>query len=276
MDGDAALSEKPLRDDGASEGDFRPGWLKLLAAASAALAVGYAVIFVLGGASPADAAGSSLANVVPLALVAAVAHSLLKQHVLPMPARRQFPLHVASAALFALAWYSLVLMALGIVGVLNGAPLQLRPFQGPAFAWQSFQGLVLYALVAATTYALRGGRQAAPATIVRQKRDHYLVRKGEGLGPIAVGDIVIITGAQDYSEVVTADGRYLVRLSLAEFEADLDPARFLRVHRSAIINLTRLERTEPAGSSRMLAWMDNGESVPVSRAGARALRALAV
>jgi two-component system LytT family response regulator len=61
-------------------------------------------------------------------------------------------------------------------------------------------------------------------------------------------------------------------MSLGELEARLDPTSFVRVHRSAIINLGRLERTEPAGGGRLLAHMSNGETIQVSRAGAQALR----
>ncbi len=94
--------------------------------------------------------------------------------------------------------------------------------------------------------------------------------------PIDVSEIVMITGAQDYAEITTATGRHLVRMSLAEFEQRLDRARFLRVHRSTIINFHRLARTEPAGNGRMLAHMTTGEIVPVSRSGTQLLRSLAV
>lgn len=55
-----------------------------------------------------------------------------------------------------------------------------------------------------------------------------------------------------------------------------DPAKFLRVHRSTIVNFDHLSRAEPAGGGRMLAHMATGESVQVSRAGAQLLRAFIV
>ena len=70
------------------------------------------------------------------------------------------------------------------------------------------------------------------------------------------------------------DGTHLVRMSLAEFERRLDPRQFARVHRSAIINLDRLRVAESAGGGRMVAHMDDGAVVPVSRAGAALLREL--
>lgn len=118
---------------------------------------------------------------------------------------------------------------------------------------------------------------AAQVTIMQAPPlNRYLVRDDEGMRPIDVDEIVTITGAQDYAEVATANGRHLVRMSLGEFEQRLDGARFLRIHRSAIINFHRLVRTEAAGGGRMLAHMTTGDVVPVSRSGAQLLRSLAV
>jgi len=87
-----------------------------------------------------------------------------------------------------------------------------------------------------------------------------------------VAAIVSITGADDYAEVATLHGKHLVRLTLAEFEKALDGARFIRVHRSRIVNVDRVSRAEPAGGGRMLLHMENGEMISTSRAGARLLR----
>lgn len=236
------------------------------------------MIFVLAGAGLEAATRDALANVLPLAALAAMSHVLLKQYVMPASVMVQAIVHLFAAPTFALAWYSLLLMLLAVFNKSGGQPLELQSFSGPAFLWQVFQGLILYALVAATGYAIRGGRLAAEVTIVDKPATlvRYLVRDGESAAPIDVSDIVSISGAQDYSEVATSRGRHLVRLSLGEFEARLDPERFLRVHRSAIINFERLERVESAGGGRMIAWMSNGESVAVSRSGASILRSLMV
>jgi DNA-binding LytR/AlgR family response regulator len=50
----------------------------------------------------------------------------------------------------------------------------------------------------------------------------------------------------------------------------------VRVHRSAIINLRRLAKAEPAWAGRLLAHMTNGETIPISRSGAQALKQLIV
>ena len=78
---------------------------------------------------------------------------------------------------------------------------------------------------------------SAPAT---PPLTRYLIRKGDEMTPVAVGDIISITGAQDYSEVTTSDGHHLVSLSLADFEARLDPGASRRLPTSAAVRTTIL------------------------------------
>jgi len=47
----------------------------------------------------------------------------------------------------------------------------------------------------------------------------------------------------------------------------LDPARFVRIHRSAIVNLERITRIEPYGKDSRLAILTDGTRLPVSRSG---------
>ena len=100
----------------------------------------------------------------------------------------------------------------------------------------------------------------------------YFIRSRDEIQPIDVDSIVSIAGADDYAEVTTVDGKHLVRMTLAEFEKSLDPARFIRIHRSRIVNVDRISRAEPAGGGRLLLHMEDGEAIPASRTGSRLLR----
>lgn len=248
----------------------------LWASGGVALWALYTFVFVNTTASPAlQAAIDALANVLPLLLLAIMTHSLLRDQVMKLSVPRQMVIHLALAVTFAAFWYAGLIIMLGFFRGLATRVFTVRGFSGPAFTWQVFQGLVIYVAVAATCYAIRGGRAAANLTIVDDtapRLERYLTRSGDEMTPVLVREIVIIEGAQDYSEVSTLAGRHLVRLSLGEFEARLDPARFLRVHRSAIINFDHLLRAEPAGNGRLSLHMRNGESVLSSRSGAQLLR----
>ena len=262
--------------------DHKASPLALWFAGAAGLVLVYAVIFVTTEDTPVGPALlQGAGNVAPLVVLAAGVRVALRRWVVSKPVLVQAVWHLALAALFTPAWYASSRLLLAVAAMGFGDRFHLTGFSGPALAWQLFQGLVLYAVVAAVTYAERRsaevpGADGVAAAAAPRSLDRYLIRAGEDFRPVEVGEIVTITGAQDYSEVATAKGRHLVRLSLSEFEARLDPARFIRVHRSTIICLAHLERAELAGGGRMLAHMTNGEAVPVSRAGVKALRPLIV
>ena len=91
--------------------------------------------------------------------------------------------------------------------------------------------------------------------------------------PIALADIVWIQAEGDYARVHTTSRSYLVSRSLKDLEARLDPARFLRLHRSTIVQASHIAEVRPAGSARYRMQLDDGTTVVVSRSRARELKA---
>ncbi len=256
-----------------------PSALTLWLCASAGAWAMYLLVFLqVPGNGLADSAAYALINVAPLTVLAAGVHWLIKRYLMQMSVAAQIIAHVTAGAAFAVAWFALVTSLLEVRSALiSGGALAFEGFTGGAFIWQALQGLVLYWAVAATTYAVRGGRTAAPVTIVSAPPlERYLTRKGDDIAPVNVRDILVIAGAQDYAEVTTLTDTHLVRMSLGEFEQRLDPARFIRVHRSRIINIDHLDYAEPAGGGRLIARMTDGTTVPLSRTGSQALRSLIV
>ena len=63
------------------------------------------------------------------------------------------------------------------------------------------------------------------------------------------------------------DGSYLKQQPIGEVEALLDAAVFVRIHRSAIVNLERLARIEPYGKESRIAILQDGTRLAVSRSG---------
>ena len=59
---------------------------------------------------------------------------------------------------------------------------------------------------------------------------------------------------------------------MASLEASLDPSEFVRVHRSAIARLDRIQRIELFTRDRYVAILKDGTTLPVSRAGHRRLK----
>jgi DNA-binding LytR/AlgR family response regulator len=93
-----------------------------------------------------------------------------------------------------------------------------------------------------------------------------------GIDLVPLDQVVAIRGADDYSEVETADGRTLLhKKTLAALEGTL-PADFLRVHRSHIVNLHYAARLVSHGGGRHELVLTRGRSAPVGRGHVDALR----
>ena len=103
-----------------------------------------------------------------------------------------------------------------------------------------------------------------------------IVRDRGRLVPIAVKDIVRLEANDDYTSVHVRGKVYLVYLTLQEFERKLDPAKFLRVHRSHVVSLDHVAQFTPADGGRFELEMTDGTRLPVSRAYAKELRERAV
>ena len=68
--------------------------------------------------------------------------------------------------------------------------------------------------------------------------------------------------------------KYLKQQTISSVESSLDPERFLRIHRSYLVNLERVNKIEPYGKETHVAILRDGARLPVSRAGYGRLRAV--
>lgn len=99
-------------------------------------------------------------------------------------------------------------------------------------------------------------------------------RKGDRLVLIPAGDVTHFISEHRYTYAQTAQGRFLLELSLAELEARLDPERFLRVHRSAIVNLQFVDQISRWFAGRVLVRLKDKTELSVSREKVAMLRQL--
>lgn len=90
------------------------------------------------------------------------------------------------------------------------------------------------------------------------------VQSGNHLKAIQTGDIIWVEAEKDYSWIVTAEKRFLSNYGIGKLEERLPAKQFVRVHRSAIINLECIKELEKQLSSYDLK-MSNGDNVRVSR-----------
>ena len=90
--------------------------------------------------------------------------------------------------------------------------------------------------------------------------DRLPVRIGTGVRLIDVADVLWIEAVRDYARVHARGGEYLLRTTMTNLEQRLDPARFVRIHRSTIANVAYVSE---------LRGVDVGDSEVVLRTGTR-------
>ena len=98
------------------------------------------------------------------------------------------------------------------------------------------------------------------------------VRAGGALVPLAVETVSWFEASGDYVTAHAEGTRHLLSLPLSRLEARLDPDRFIRVHRSHIVNLDHVRAFRSDARGNLRAEFPNGASVSVSRSRARVLR----
>ncbi|HEX5756733.1 MAG TPA: LytTR family DNA-binding domain-containing protein [Arenimonas sp.] len=106
----------------------------------------------------------------------------------------------------------------------------------------------------------------------QQSLQRILVPERQQVRVIAVAEIDYVEAQDDYVAIHSGGSSVLKTQPLSELEAQLGP-RFLRVHRSWLINLDRLQGLAREGRSGHVAVMRDGRRVPVSRSGQERLRA---
>jgi two-component system LytT family response regulator len=133
--------------------------------------------------------------------------------------------------------------------------------------------------------AIRDDGDVAVARRAHEAMDHLsgsgpltriFVRDRGRIVPIAVRDIERLEADDDYVAVYARGRRYLVYLNMSEFEARLDPAMFLRIHRSHIVNLDHVASLAAYDATRLQVELRDGTKLLASRTRSRDLRHLVV
>lgn len=106
----------------------------------------------------------------------------------------------------------------------------------------------------------------------REPVDRIFVRDRGRIIPIGVAEITRLEAEDVYVAVHAAGRRYLVHLALQELERNLDPSRFVRIHRCHVVNLDFVAAFRPMEDSRLEVEMKDGTRLAASRARSKELR----
>ncbi|MBL0940881.1 MAG: response regulator transcription factor [Gemmatimonadaceae bacterium] len=104
--------------------------------------------------------------------------------------------------------------------------------------------------------------------------NRLFVRVGGALVPLPVERVSRFEADGDYVIAHADQAKHLLHLSLARLEERLDPARYVRVHRTHLVNLEHVRAFKPDVRGNLEAVMLDGARVPVSRSRAQEIRSL--
>jgi len=108
-----------------------------------------------------------------------------------------------------------------------------------------------------------------PRNVTVEPEDSYarriLLRSGQHSYYIDAADIDWIEADGYYARIWVGVRSHLLRQSLSQLELTLDPAQFVRVHRSALVNAARVTSIRKTGLARYAAQLSTGTVVPLSR-----------
>jgi two-component system LytT family response regulator len=105
----------------------------------------------------------------------------------------------------------------------------------------------------------------ADSTDSRGYITRILVRDGGTVTFQPVDGIDWIEAADYYAKLHVGEAVQLVRYTMNELESQLDPRRFVRIHRSAIVNAARVKEIRVDYQNHHVVVLHNGKRVPLSR-----------
>lgn len=111
-----------------------------------------------------------------------------------------------------------------------------------------------------------GKLMALAAGRAKSFSDRLVVRQGGTVHLLKVDEVDWVESARNYVKIHCGSQVHTMRETLSNFESKLDPERFLRIHRSTLVNIDRIRRIEPGYGSESRLELDNGTKLVISRA----------
>jgi two-component system LytT family response regulator len=102
-----------------------------------------------------------------------------------------------------------------------------------------------------------------PASV--EPSDRVVLKTGSDLHFIKTSDIIWVESQADFVKVHTTGAAQLVRETLQNLEQRVDPAKFLRIHRSSLVNLDHVKKVTPALYGDYVVLMSDDTKLRLSR-----------
>ena len=198
--------------------------------------------------------------------------------------RRNLPLHAAATVVYSLVHVVAMVWLRKLAYAWQGTHYDFGDWPRELFYeylkdWRSYASVLLivagYRLLLLRLQGearLLDAPDEGPAAEPIERPERFLVRKLGKEFLVAANDIEILQASGNYVNLRVRGREYPLRATMAGIEPRLDPTRFVRVHRSYMVNLDCLAEIEPleTGDARLL--MRDGTRIPCSRRYRAALR----
>lgn len=97
--------------------------------------------------------------------------------------------------------------------------------------------------------------------------DRVIVKQNQKINIIPIDKVSYLEAQDDYVMLHTEDGKFLKQKTMKYFEDHLDPKNFIRIHRSSIVNISRVKEIELFDKDAYKAILKDGTKLSVSRSG---------
>ncbi|MEO5564506.1 MAG: LytTR family DNA-binding domain-containing protein, partial [Chitinophagaceae bacterium] len=148
-----------------------------------------------------------------------------------------------------------VMNGIDFLKTIQNPPMVIITTAYPSFALEGFQLDVLDYLVKPITFnrffkavnkakdyhQLLNGKAATTDEKVSEKEDYFFIKCDYKYEKINLDDILYIQGLQNYVTIYTSKGKYITLLNLKSVEDNLDQHSFIRVHKSFIVSIPKIE-----------------------------------
>ena len=152
----------------------------------------------------------------------------------------------------------------------NAVDYLLKPLDAERFKLAVERALQRKKTEAGSIEDLLSGMHTTPVRAVYDS--HIFVQKSEKLFNLPVEEIMYLEASGDYTVISTKIDQFVSSSGIGKLEELMNPDKFIRVHRSTIINLSFLKEIERHFNGGMIVKMQSGKTFPVSRTYAKMIR----
>jgi two-component system LytT family response regulator len=155
---------------------------------------------------------------------------------------------------------------------LNAVDYLLKPFSQERFD-TAVNRLQDGAIPPAEVLQLTLKQALEPDTSVLKR---ILVRDRGHIFPLAMDEIEYLKSEEKYTVIVARKKTFLVRIGISELSARLDPCKFIRIHRSTLVNLDFVESMKADEQSQLQLQMRDGTRLVANREASKMLRNMSI